>query len=57
MPAHKHGMNTSPRLSALGAGRFEAEGMLFHMGGEWQLYVYVGTGQQMERAVFPVTLN
>ncbi len=37
MPEHRHGMNYRPRLTALGEGRFRAEGMMFHMSGRWQL--------------------
>ena len=56
MPSHGHGMNTKPRLTALGDGRWRVEGMLFHMPGAWEIYVYVGRDQAMERAVFPVEL-
>ena len=37
MPEHRHGMNYRPRITALGEGRFRAEGMMFHMSGRWQL--------------------
>ena len=56
MPAHGHGMNTKPRLTALGANRWRVEGMLFHMPGAWEIYVYIGRKAAMERAVFPVEL-
>ncbi len=56
MPAHGHGMNTKPRLTSLGDGKWRAEGMLFHMPGEWELYVYVGRDKAMERAAFPLKL-
>lgn len=56
MPSHGHGMNTKPRLTALGAGRWRVEGMLFHMPGAWEIYVYIGRKATMERAVFPVEL-
>jgi len=36
MPAHRHGMNYRPTVVAEGAGRFRAEGLLFHMPGRWQ---------------------
>lgn len=57
MPAHGHGMNTEPRLSPLGEGRWRVEGLLFHMPGSWELYVDVGEGQALERAAFPVELK
>lgn len=56
MPAHGHGMNTEPRLTELGNGRWLVEGMLFHMPGAWEIYVYIGRKERMERAVFPVGL-
>jgi hypothetical protein len=37
MPEHRHGMNYRPQISARGAGRYTAEGLLFHMPGRWQL--------------------
>lgn len=37
MPEHKHGMTTQPRVSELGEGRYEVEGMKFHMPGRWEL--------------------
>lgn len=37
MPAHRHGMNYRPSLTALGEGRYRAEGLMFHMAGDWEL--------------------
>ena len=37
MPAHRHGMNYRTTVTALGEGRFRAEGLLFHMAGRWRL--------------------
>ena len=37
MPAHRHGMNYRPTVTALGNGRFVAEGLMFHMPGRWRL--------------------
>ena len=39
MPAHRHGMNYRPTLTALGGGRWRVEGLLFHMPGTWELRV------------------
>ncbi|HEY6133970.1 MAG TPA: hypothetical protein VIW70_08335 [Rubrivivax sp.] len=36
MPAHRHGMNYRATVQALGAGRFLAEGLMFHMPGRWR---------------------
>jgi hypothetical protein len=44
MPEHQHGMNYRPRLLDLGAGRWRAEGLMFHMAGRWELrFDVVGT--------------
>ncbi len=37
MPAHRHGMNYRASVSAQGAGRFRADGLMFHMAGRWRL--------------------
>jgi hypothetical protein len=37
MPEHRHGMNYAPSLIDLGAGRYRAEGFVFHMPGRWRL--------------------
>jgi len=50
MPAHRHGMNYQPSIVPLGEGRFRAEGLLFHMSGDWQLLFEVRAGGKTERA-------
>jgi len=37
MPEHKHGMNYRPSVAPQGAGRWRAEGLMFHMPGRWEL--------------------
>ena len=37
MPAHNHGMNYLPTITADGSGTFTARGLLLHMPGHWQL--------------------
>ena len=45
MPSHGHGMNYRPTVTALGDGRYRAEGLLFHMPGQWELiFVVRGAG-------------
>ncbi|SDB45532.1 FixH family protein [Bauldia litoralis] len=39
MPAHQHGMNYEPVVTALDDGRFSVSGMVFHMPGSWQVQV------------------
>lgn len=50
MPAHRHGMNYRPALQPLGAGRFRAEGWLFHMPGRWEFFFDVG-GERLADSV------
>jgi hypothetical protein len=57
MPAHNHGMNLQPRVTAVGDGAFRAEGLLFHMPGTWELYVDVTRAAEMERATFVVNVE
>lgn len=49
MPAHRHGMNYKPRLTETGPGRYRAEGFLFHMPGQWEVFVDVRSGERSER--------
>jgi hypothetical protein len=49
MPAHRHGMNYRPRLSGEG-GRYRAEGLMFHMPGQWEFVVELRAGGRSERA-------
>lgn len=37
MPEHRHGMNYRPTLAAQGDGRWQAQGLLLHMAGRWEL--------------------
>lgn len=36
MPAHRHGMNYRASVRPVAAGRYLAEGMMFHMPGRWR---------------------
>lgn len=49
MPAHRHGMNYAPRMSATEPGRATADGVLLHMPGRWQLVFDVRVGSRTER--------
>lgn len=37
MPAHRHGMNYRTTVTALGAGVYRAQGLMFHMPGKWRV--------------------
>ncbi|WP_372572161.1 hypothetical protein [Ruegeria jejuensis] len=41
MPAHQHGMNYLPVVTAIGDDVFRIDDMLFHMPGKWELQVDV----------------
>jgi len=57
MPAHRHGMNYRPTITAKGAGRFRAEGLMFHMPGAWELTFDVGGDEGAERVRAPYELK
>ena len=49
MPDHRHGMNYRPTVVAKGAGHYRAEGLLFHMGGKWEIAFDVRAAGMDER--------
>ena len=53
MPAHRHGMNTRPEVTKFAENQYRADGMLFHMGGDWVISVRVGS----DLATFPVSVE
>jgi hypothetical protein len=57
MPAHNHGMNLEPQVTATGDGTAKVDGMLFHMAGHWELYIDVIRDADVERTTFDVTLQ
>lgn len=57
MPAHAHGMPTSPQVTAnLGGGNYKVEGMQFQMGGDWEVVFNVTSGAQKDDIVFKFKL-
>jgi len=56
MPDHGHGMNVRPQSTEVGGGAYRVRGMLFHMGGHWQLFVDVIDEGHSERAEYDVLL-
>jgi hypothetical protein len=50
MPEHRHGMNYKAGVRRLGAGRFRAEGLMFHMPGRWEFVFDVG-GERLADSV------
>jgi hypothetical protein len=57
MPEHKHGMNYRPTVTALGNGRFRAEGLLLHMPGLWEFSFDVRAANKQETLRERVTLQ
>ena len=57
MPAHRHGMNYRAAVSPRGDGRFVADGLMFHMPGQWQLVFDVVTTAGVDRLVADVSLE
>jgi hypothetical protein len=57
MPEHRHGMNYRARVSAVGDGRFVAQGLLFHMPGRWQLLFDVERDGRTERLATDLVLE
>jgi len=57
MPAHFHGMNRSPKVTRQPDGSFQADGMLFHMPGHWELYFDIWQGAGAERAQCSIDLK
>ena len=49
MPEHRHGMNYRAKVTPQGAGRWRADGLLFHMPGRWQFVFDVERGPERER--------
>ncbi|WP_050605361.1 hypothetical protein [Ruegeria sp. 6PALISEP08] len=41
MPAHQHGLNYAPKVTAISDRLFRVDDMLFHMPGLWELQVNV----------------
>jgi hypothetical protein len=57
MPAHRHGMNYRARVAPQGAGRYRAEGLLFHMPGQWQFVFDLERPGGTERLTADVTVE
>lgn len=56
MPAHRHGMNYRTGITPTGSGTYRAEGLMFHMAGQWELTFDVVAGTTTERLASPIAL-
>lgn len=57
MPEHGHGMNYRVSVKPLGSGRFQADGLMFHMPGRWQLAFDVDGAGGTERLLHDILLR
>lgn len=53
MPAHGHGMNTTPTTEYDREGWYVTEGMLFHMPGDWQIVIDIADDETVETSTLP----
>ncbi len=56
MPSHGHGINTEPEITKISDGKYEVKGLLFHMGGDWELYIDLIEDGIPDRATIPFNL-
>ncbi|HEX7043418.1 MAG TPA: hypothetical protein VF203_02275 [Burkholderiales bacterium] len=57
MPAHRHGMNYAASVEPLAPGRWRAEGLLFHMPGDWEFLFDLRGAGPTERLSYPYRLE
>ena len=57
MPEHRHGMNYKTTISGVGAGKYRAEGLMFHMPGRWEYIFEVRSAGTTERLTTSVQLQ
>jgi len=57
MPEHRHGMYYRTRVKSEAAGRYLAEGFMFHMPGRWEFIFEVRGAGKTDRATRSVTLE
>ncbi|MDP5219668.1 hypothetical protein Q5Y75_20805 [Ruegeria sp. 2205SS24-7] len=57
MPAHQHGMNYLPVVTAIGDDVFRIDDMLFHMPGKWELQVDVEYNGQTVSYTYDLALK
>ena len=57
MPAHDHGLPTSPQVTReLAPGRYLLEGLRFHMSGQWQVEIVIDVGKLRDVVVIPLQI-
>lgn len=56
MPAHSHGLPTTPAVRGLGGGRYLVEGLKFHMPGAWVVAFRIKAAAGTDAVSFPFEL-
>lgn len=56
MPAHNHGLATSPVVEEQGLGNYQLLGLRFHMMGYWELTLTISAAGVRDEVVIPLTL-
>lgn len=56
MPAHSHGLPTTPVVRGLGGGRYLVEGLKFHMPGAWVVAFRIKAAAGTDAVSFPLEL-
>ena len=57
MPAHAHGLPTTPQVQSLGGGRYLIEGLKFHMPGAWVVALRIKAGALIDSVTFDLQLD
>jgi cytochrome c peroxidase len=57
MPEHRHGMNYAPAVKSVGAGRWRADGLMFHMPGKWELVFEIRAAGRTDRVASDLVLS
>jgi hypothetical protein len=57
MPAHAHGLPTTPQVQSLGGGRYLIEGLKFHMPGAWVVGLRIKAGALIDSVTFNLQLD
>lgn len=57
MPEHRHGMNYKAKVVPLEAGRYRAEGLMFHMPGRWELVFDLRSEGKTDRLKHSIVLQ
>jgi hypothetical protein len=56
MPAHNHGLPTTPQVTEVGNGDYRVDGVKFQMPGEWTMTVDVDAGGVRDAVTFNLVL-